>query len=198
VKLSPQSLAAPAPGVLPPSSAPRKGPIVATAAMVVIVAMANYLTQWEINQWLTYGTPVIALTFLVNELTNQFYGARVARRVVLVGFCMALVASAILAPLRIACASATAFLVSQLMDIAIFSRLRRGSWWLAPFASSLSASVLDTVVFFGLAFVGTDHNWVPLAAGDFTTKLVVDLAMLAPFRMAIRSRAARAAAAATV
>ena len=160
--------------------------------MVVIVAMANYLTQWEINQWLTYGTPVIALTFLVNE----FYGARVARRVAPVGFCMALVASAILAPLRIACASASAFLVSQLMDIAIFSRLRRGSWWLAPFASSLSASVLDTVVFFGLAFVGTDHNWVPLAAGDFTTKLLVDLAMLAPFRMAIRSRAARAAAAA--
>jgi uncharacterized PurR-regulated membrane protein YhhQ (DUF165 family) len=159
--------------------------------MVVIVASANYLTQWHINKWLTYGTPVIALTFLVNELTNQFYGAKSARRVVLVGFCMALIASAILAPMRIAVASATAFLMSQLMDISVFSRLRQGSWWLAPFTSSISASILDTVVFFGIAFVGTGEDWVPLAAGDFTTKLVVDLAMLAPFRIAIRTRSAR-------
>ena len=176
--------------------APRGGPIVATCAMVVIVAMANYLTQWEINQWLTYGTPVIALTFLVNELTNQFYGARIARKVVLVGFCMALVASAILAPLRIACASASAFLVSQLMDIQVFSRLRKGScgWHPSPRPSPPRCSTPSSS---GLAFVGTAHNWVPLAAGDFTTKLVVDLAMLAPFRFAIRARSARLAAAQT-
>jgi uncharacterized PurR-regulated membrane protein YhhQ (DUF165 family) len=45
--------------------------------------------------------------------------------------------------------------------------------------------VLDTIVFFSIAFYGTDSSWIILAAGDLAVKLFVDLAMLLPFRIAI-------------
>jgi hypothetical protein len=160
--------------------------------MVATVAWANYLMQFPLGPWLTWGTPVIALTFLLTELTNQFYGPRLARRTVLCGFFIAAAVSAYVAPRRIATASATAFLTAQLTDITVFARLRRASWWLAPLAASSVASALDTAVFFGLAFGGTDVAWWRLAAGDFACKLALDLGMLLPFRLAVQ-RAAPAA-----
>ncbi len=56
-----------------------------------------------------------------------------------------------LATPRIALASGTAFLAAQLLDIAIFHRLR-GPWWVAPLTSTAIASALDTALFFGIAF----------------------------------------------
>ena len=63
-----------------------------------------------------------------------------------------------------------AFAVAQAVDIAVFSRLRRRVWWLPPVASSVPASVLDTGLFFGLAFFATEVPWVRLAAGDLLVK----------------------------
>jgi len=168
------------------------GARVATAGMVLAVACANYLAQYQLNPWLTWGTPVIAVTFLINEVTHQLYGPRWARQVVLWGFVMALGVSLAIAPWRIATASASAFLISQLLDIAIFARLRRLAtgrlWWLTPLASSGVASALDTFVFFFIAFWGTDVSWWRLGLGDFAIKMAFDIAMLAPFRMALRRR----------
>lgn len=163
---------------------------VATLGMVVAVACANYLAQYQINAWLNWGTPVIAVTFLINEVTHQLLGARWAQKVVLYGFIMALGASLAVAPARIASASASAFLVSQLLDIAIFARLRRraqgGLWWLTPLVSSGAASAFDTFIFFFIAFWGTDFSWWRMGLGDFATKVLFDVAMLGPFRMALR------------
>ena len=49
-----------------------------------------------------------------------------------------------LVSLRVAIGSGTAFLVGQLLDVAVFNRLRAGSWWRAPFVASVMGSVLDT------------------------------------------------------
>ncbi len=167
-----------------------RGAQVATLGMVVSVACANNLAQYQLNPWFNWGTPVIALTFLINELTHQLYGPRWAQKVVLWGFVMALAVSLAVAPWRIATASASAFLVSQLMDIAIFARLRQMAqgrlWWLTPLASSGAASALDTFVFFFIAFWGTQFSWWRMGVGDFAVKLLFDVAMLAPFRMALR------------
>jgi hypothetical protein len=153
--------------------------------MVVTVASANYLMQFSMGPWLTWGTPVIAVTFLLTELTNRFFGVQVARKTVLVGFIIALAASACCAPWRIAVASAFAFLTAQLTDILVFQRLRRARWWLAPLAASTVASALDTVVFFSLAFAGTGVVWWQLGTGDFACKVALDICMLLPFRAVI-------------
>ena len=111
---------------------------------------------------------------------------------------------------RIALASATAFLVGQLLDIAVFSRLRASrAWFLPPLAGSLFGSMIDTAIFFTVAFApalaGVDALfgladgslgfpapwlgvgpevplWMSLASGDFLVKFLAALVLLAPYR----------------
>lgn len=129
---------------------------------------------------------------------------------VLTGFAIAVALSVWLASPRIAIASGAAFLVAQLLDVAVFDRLRRRAWWLAPAISTLIGSMVDTVLFFSLAFAdrfaaldtafGLEDGslgfpvtmlgaevplWVSLAIGDFCVKLIVGAVMLAPYRLIV-------------
>lgn len=153
------------------------------AAMTVIVAASNFLVQFPINAWLTWGALTYPVAFLVTDLTNRKLGARSARRVVYFGFALAVVLSAVLATPRIAMASGSAFLIAQLLDIFVFNRLREARWWLAPLVSSTFGSIVDTAVFFSFAFAGTAIPWITLGFGDLGVKLAMALVMLVPFRM---------------
>jgi len=155
------------------------------AAMVLIVVSSNVLVQYPLSDWLTWGAITYPFSFLVVDLANRYHGPRMARRIVYVGFVVALVLSAWLATPRIAVASGTAFLCAELMDVTIFNRLRRHAWWKSPLVSTLFASVLDTAVFFTLAFAGTDMPWITLALGDLGVKLAIALFALVPFRVAL-------------
>ena len=193
--------------------------VAAIAAMVVVVTASNILVQFPVaadlgplhlSDILTWGAFTYPFAFLVSDLANRYDGPRQARIVVLVGFVVALGLSAYLATPRIAIASATAFLVGQLLDIAVFSRLRRGLWFVPPLVGSLLGSALDTLIFFGLAFapafapidamfgsadgslgfvapwlgLGPDVPlWLSLATGDFTVKFLAALLLLAPYRL---------------
>ena len=77
-------------------------------------------------------------------------------------------------------ASGTAFIVSQLLDISVFNRWRAQSWWKAPFFGSMIGSVIDTALFFSIAFAGTDVPWMSLAVGDLAAKWAMALLLLAP------------------
>jgi len=158
-------------------------------AMMVIVTVSNYLVTFPINDWLTWGAFTYPISFLVTELTNRFYGAQIARKVVYVGFLLAIVMSVWVAPLQIALASVTAFLFSQLLDITVFNSFRRSTWWYAPFFSSIFASLVDTIIFWGIAFWGEPVPIFTWALGDFSIKFAMDLIMLTPFRLAIRNKA---------
>ena len=164
-----------------------------TAALVMagVVLASNILVQFPINDWLTWGAITYPVAFLVSELVNRAHGAGPARRVAWVGFAVAVVASLVLAPARIAVASGTAFLLSQWLDIGVFDRLRHGSWWRAPLVATVLAALLDTAVFWGIAFAGTDVPWVTLALGDLAVKLVLGVALLLPFRLLIRRHLGR-------
>lgn len=162
--------------------------VVAIAAMMVIVVASNILVQYPVNDWLTWGAFTYPVAFLVTDLANRRLGPAAARRVVYVGFALAVLCSMVLATPRIALASGTAFLVAQLLDIAVFDKLRRGRWWRAPLVSSALGSTIDTVLFFSLAFAATGLPWVGWAIGDLGVKLAVALAMLIPFRVLMGSR----------
>lgn len=152
------------------------------AAMTAVIVLSNVLVQHPINDWLTWGAFSYPLVFLVSDLTNRALGPHAARRVAWAGFAIAVLLSLWLAPWRIAVASGAAFLFSQLMDIVAFNRWRRQSWWKAPLFGSLTASVVDTAVFFFLAFAGSQMNWLTLAAGDLAAKAVMAALLLAPYR----------------
>lgn len=158
----------------------------AMAAMAAVVAASNWLVQFSINDWLTWGAFTYPVAFFVNDLTNRRLGPAAARRVVYVGFAMGVLLSAIFATPRIAAASGTAFLVAQLLDVRVFDRLRRRAWWMPPLASSLLGSVVDTVLFFSLAFAGLGLPWITWAVGDFGVKMTMALLLLVPFRGLLR------------
>lgn len=149
--------------------------------MVVIVTSANVLVQFPISRWLTWGALTYPISFLVTDLANRFYGPGFARRIVATGFIIAVLFSAILATPRIALASGTAFLVAQLLDVQVFDRIRHRIWWQPPLVSSVLGSVVDTALFFSIAFAGTEVPWVTLAIGDLGVKIVLALSMLLPF-----------------
>jgi queuosine precursor transporter len=197
-------------------------------AMATIVVASNILVQYLLGQWLTWGAFTYPFTFLVTDLMNRLHGPRVARRVVLVGFVVGIICSFIgsqitgaFGPLvthRVALASGTAFLVGQLMDITVFNRLRRLDWWRAPLAASLVGSLMDTMIFFSIAFaaaltfldpadnVGWANKmlpllglgpmvplWVSLATADWMVKMSLALTSLVPYRAIVLRAVARIA-----
>ena len=158
----------------------------AIACMIAIIGASNYLVQFPINDWLTWGAFPYPISFLVTELTNRVYGPRIARQVVCAGFLCAGWLSLWFFPVIIAVASVTAFLVAQFLDIFVFNRLRRMTWWYAPLFASLAASFVDTAIFWFIAFYGEDSlPVITWAMGDFGVKVVLDVIMLTPFRFLI-------------
>ena len=152
------------------------------AAMALVVALSNWAVQFPIGQWLTWGAFTYPVVFLVTDLTNRALGPAAARRVAWMGFAVAVLLSLLLAPWRIALASGTAFIVAQWLDIRVFNSLRESSWWRAPLLGSLLASLIDTLIFFFLAFAGTELSWLHLGTGDLGMKWLMALVLLAPYR----------------
>ena len=195
-----------------------QGFAIAVAAMAAVVLLANILVQYplgfsvgrlNLGDILTWGAFSYPLAFLVTDLTNRLMGARTARRVVYVGFAVAVVLSIQFSTPRIAIASGSAFLVAQLLDVGVFNALRNGAWWKAPAFSSLLGSFVDTLMFFSLAFapafafIGANDafavdtapffglfaveapRWLSWAAGDFMVKLAIAALALIPYRLII-------------
>lgn len=203
------------------------------AAMALIVVASNILVQFPVQgtigvvslaDILTWGAFTYPFAFLVTDLANRRHGPAVARRIVLVGFMAAVACSIVVPPLlfrwgliefetdaarlvRIAIASGAAFLSAQLLDVAVFNRLRQKSWWRAPILGTLCGSVLDTAVFFSVAFaaafavVGPNDGfaleaapllgmlpselprWASWALGDLGVKLLIAVFALIPYRL---------------
>lgn len=203
------------------------------AAMALVVVASNILVQFPVDgqigglalaDVLTWGAFTYPFAFLVTDLANRRYGPAVARRIVFVGFMLAVACSIVAPPLlfrlgliefdtaagrlvRIAIASGAAFLTAQLLDITVFNRLRRQSWWRAPIFGTLAGSVVDTAIFFSIsfaaifAFVGPDDafalenapllgllpietaRWLSWAMGDLCVKLLIAIFALIPYRL---------------
>ncbi len=195
----------------------------AILAMAAVVVASNILVQFVIaGGLLTWGAFTYPFAFLVVDLVNRRHGARAARKVVLWGFGAGVICSLIgsqvmlatgpAVALRVAVASAAAFLAAQLLDVAIFQRLRMRAWWHAPLISTFVSSSLDTLIFFGLAFSATAGLlfpdaanaavswaqgttsllgggpdaplWASLALADLGVKIALALVTLVPFRLA--------------
>lgn len=154
----------------------------AVLGMGAVVVLSNVLVQYPINDWLTWGAFTYPAAFLVSDVVNLRFGPQVARRVAWCGFLLAVLLSVWVATPRIAVASCSAFICSQLLDIAVFHRFRAGRWWRAPAIATVVSATLDTVIFWSIAFAGEGLPWVSWAAGDWGVKLGMGMVLLAPFR----------------
>ncbi len=166
--------------------------------MGFIVLISNYLVQFPVDHFgleeiLTYGAFSYPITFLITDLANRAYGKTVARKVVYIGFIIGIFLTLFVSTnfsdvisIRIAIGSATAFFVAQNLDVQIFDKLRKKTWYIAPLFSSSIGSIIDTFLFFSIAFYSTDIPWVTLAIGDLLVKFLVTLLMLIPFRLLLK------------
>ncbi len=197
-------------------------------AMAIVVVASNILVQFLLGSWLTWGAFTYPIAFLVTDVMNRVYGAPAARKVVFAGFVVGIICSLIgsqimlefgpAVALRVAIGSAIAFLCAQMLDIAIFDRLRSGSWWTAPLVSTVIGSAIDTALFFTIAFSASitlfgpaadeaiswaweavpllgqgplQPLWVSLALADWGVKLGVALMALIPFRLLVGKLSSR-------
>jgi queuosine precursor transporter len=166
--------------------------------MGVVVLTSNYLVQFPIKHYgleeiLTYGALSYPIAFFITDLANRSYGKEVARKIVYIGFALGVSFTLLfstnfadLISIRIAIGSGTAFLVAQLLDVQIFDNLRKKTWYIAPFTSSIFGSIVDTFLFFSISFYATGIPWVTLSLGDLTIKILITLLMLIPFRLLLK------------
>ena len=180
-------------------------------AMAGVITVSNILVQYPLGIWLTYGALTYPLAFLITDLVTRRHGLKATKKVIVVGFIVGILCSLLasvfdLTTLRIAIASAVAFLVAQFLDVKVFLSLQHQTWWQAPAISSVVSSVVDTFIFFSIAFSFTtfaymiDGNdwaqemvpllgigrefplWVSLAVADLGIKILMVLALLIPYR----------------
>lgn len=168
--------------------------------MMLIVLASNYLVQFPFNFFnlqniLTWGAFTYPVAFLVTDLANRIHGINFTRKVIHIGFIWGVLISLFfsisdfnLISLRIVIGSGTAFLIAQLLDANIFNKLRDNKYWFVPpFLSSIISSAIDTILFFSIAFYGTDVPWVTLALGDFIVKIIIAMLMLVPFKLILKN-----------
>jgi len=163
-------------------------------AMAVVLIASNYLVQFPVGDWLTWAAFTYPVAFLVTDCVNRAAGSATAAKVAIFGFVFGVPLSFLfiattdgdwLTAGRIAAASGLGFISAQAADIVIFSRVRTAAWWLPPTLSSAIASLLDTTVFFFIAFVGTDVPWLKLSVGDLAVKMMMVLLLFPLYRLFI-------------
>ena len=196
-------------------SAARQRAIVAALAVlhIAIIIASNYLVQLPMTLFglhTTWGAFSFPLVYVATDLTARVLGAGPARRVVRWVMLPALVLSYVISVLfhdgafagwaalggfdvfvfRIALGSFIAYAVGQMLDIFVFSRLRATlaggrHWWLAPAASSVLGNLVDSVLFFSIAFYASSDpfmaaHWVEIAMVDYAVKLVMAVLGILP------------------
>ena len=171
-----------------------------------IIAISNYLVQFPINIFgldYTIGTFTFPIIVLATDLTVRLSNAANARKVISYAFIPAFIISYIFADFRIAIASVLAYSIGQLLDVFVFSKVRErvgddglnlnSYWYLAPVISTFFAQLIDTYLFYGVAFYNSAddfmrENWDMIAFNDFILKLVVCYLAFLPIYVLILNR----------
>lgn len=108
------------------------------------------------------GVLMIGAALVLRDAVHSFLGWKWAVAAILVGAALSFTFS----PAALVIASVTAFLLSELADLAVYSPLRRKRLVLAVFASGVVGAAVDSAVFLWLAFGSLDF-----IAGQIVGKL---------------------------
>jgi hypothetical protein len=153
---------------------------------------------------MTLGNITYASIYMATDLLNERHGREEARRAVWFGFFFLFASTLVmqlalvfepdesglemqaametvfgLAP-RVAAGSLAAYLISQVLDVRLFSRLRRrfaarGQFWIRILGSTLVSQFVDTLVFCTVAFAGVFETvvWIDILVTTYLIKFVV-------------------------
>ncbi|SHI01891.1 7-cyano-7-deazaguanine/7-aminomethyl-7-deazaguanine transporter [Ferrimonas marina] len=187
----------------------RRALLILISFHIAVIAASNYLVQLPFQLFgfhTTWGAFTFPFVYLATDLTVRIFGAQSARKIIFGAMIPALILSYLVSVMwyqgsfvglsalgefngfvgRIALASFTAYLLGQLMDIKVFARLReQAAWWVAPACSTVLGNLVDTLVFFSVAFYASSdpfmaEHWVEIALVDYGFKLMISLALFLP------------------
>ena len=176
---------------------------------IVIIGASNYLVQIPFQLfgiYTTWGTFSFPLVYLATDLTVRVFGSARARIIIFGAMIPALILSYTISIVffegkfqgfggfstlnifvfRIAVASFIAYLAGQLLDVSVFSYLRRNQqWWVAPSVSTSIGNLVDTILFYVIAFyLSSDPfmatHWPEIALVDYIFKLLVSILLFLP------------------
>lgn len=126
-----------------------------------VLALTTYMTAIVAANWLTthYGLVAVGFGLTATAGTYAAGAALLLRDVVqdtcgplwvLAGIAAGTALTAVLSP-ALALASATAFLLAELLDMAVYTPLRERGWGRAALLSGIAGAVVDTYAFLALA-----------------------------------------------
>jgi queuosine precursor transporter len=156
------------------------------AAAVVLANIQVVKTIGMFGFVMTLGNTMYGTIYLTTDLLNEKYGEKEAKKAVWFGFFFLLMSTAImqmvlvfqpqetdfghpalqtifgLAP-RIALGSLAAYLISQFLDVKLFSKLKvkyptRSQLWIRNNGSTGVSQLVDTFIFCSIAFAG-EYPW---------------------------------------
>lgn len=144
-----------------------------------------------------------AFTFLFTDIIHERYGKEAAQQAILYGFAAQIFASIMIfvgqylpvAPFapeaqtaydtllgqnyRFVIASTAAYLVSQNIDVYLFSSLKKATnskfKWLRNNLSTIASQFIDTAIFITIAFIGDVPNIFVMIFSQFVIKLILAL-----------------------
>lgn len=176
---------------------------------IFLLTISNVLVQYPFELFgyhTTWGAFTYPAIFILTDLTTRLTGARIARKIIYLSMAPGLLISYLIAsyievanhlsweafttihtlPLRIALACLIAYTAGQLLDIFVFQHYRNNStWWLAPSLATTIGNLIDTILFFSIAFYhSTDiflsQHWPEIALADMLFKVIISLLAFVP------------------
>ena len=156
---------------------------IATVVAANVLTAVYGLVPAGLGLTATAGTAAAGATLLARDWVHDAAG----RRAVLACITAGALLSAVLAEPRLALASATAFAVSELADLAVYQPLRRRGLLRAVLASNAVGAPLDSIVFLTLAGLPV---WAALPGQLWVKTLatVIPVAVVSVARAVLRHR----------
>lgn len=180
-----------------------------TISHICLIAISNLLVQYPFELFgypTTWGAFTYPLIFILTDLTTRLSSANQARNIIFRSMLPGLLISYFITssieiagsfswdalftlhsmPLRIALACFIAYVIGQLMDVFIFQRVRKSaSWWIAPACSTTFGNLIDTLLFFSIAFYHCSNpfmsqHWPEIAVVDVCFKITISLVAFVP------------------
>ena len=177
-----------------------------TASHILLLTISNLLVQYPFTlfgfhtTWGAFSYPAI---FILTDLTVRLSDARYARAIIFRSMIPGLILSYLIAsyieapngldlslihimPFRIALACFIAYVLGQVLDVTVFQRYRnQSSWWVAPILSSTVGNIVDTILFFAIAFYHCSNpflsqHWVEIASIDLFFKIIISWVAFVP------------------
>ncbi|WP_040950717.1 queuosine precursor transporter [Gorillibacterium massiliense] len=155
---------------------------------------------------MTLGNTIYASIYMTTDSMNERYGTKEARKAVWYGFFCLLTATVLMQMVlhfrpepsdiaqgpfetifglmpRIAAGSICAFLVSQLLDVFLFSKIKRkfaarNQFWIRINGSTIVSQFIDTLIFCSIAFLGvhTFDVWIQIFLTTYVMKFIISVA----------------------